>query len=412
LTSMRKTLQALVFGVVLTIAVVAGVLNSALYSNGWWAQVSVSAPSNVEVKVSDIYGHVAYITGSGSTELGPITNWWDIVYASIAVGNGCSVEQPNFHAVYPWNPYASFTVTCQSTTTTTSTPPPTTTTPPPTITITKTSTTTSVSTTTLTTTSVSTTTTTVTVTQTTTVVSSTTTTVVTTTIPVVNGRNWSWNGLSFIILIIQDIANGFHWLASFFAFKPITSGHADFYVPIVEWGWNYAFGTRIVPIVVNTTTSTITGTAVITHNITATVPAQLTNEVYWKVTELGTASWTISDTYGYVIEGIGNVSGVLKIPGTTDVLSISAPSSCRISPNSTVTVSAGSTVDFYVYCLNYWMLYAVFLNPHYCTFNWGLFTSVGDVFGTSYGVYEWSVIVKIPWSQKSIKAWAGGGSNG
>jgi len=143
LTSMRKTLQALVFGVVLTIAIVAGVLNSALYSNGWWAQVSVSAPGSVEVKVSDIYGHVAYITGSGSTELGPITNWWDIVYASIAIGNGCTVEQPNFHAVYPWNPYASFTVTCQSTTTTTTT---TTTTPPPTITITKTSTTTSTTT--------------------------------------------------------------------------------------------------------------------------------------------------------------------------------------------------------------------------------------------------------------------------
>jgi len=89
---MRRALQALVFGVVLTIAVVAGVLNARWGGYGWYVQVNVYAPSNVEVYVVDQFGNTAYITGSGSASLGPVYEVVDLVGAKIASGpSGCTI---------------------------------------------------------------------------------------------------------------------------------------------------------------------------------------------------------------------------------------------------------------------------------------------------------------------------------
>jgi len=89
--NMRKW-EAIVFGIVLTITIVAGVLNAQWGSYGWYAQINVNAPSNVEVEVYDNYGQYAYITGSGSASLGPIHSWSTTVYAQVVNGPpGCTV---------------------------------------------------------------------------------------------------------------------------------------------------------------------------------------------------------------------------------------------------------------------------------------------------------------------------------
>jgi hypothetical protein len=187
--------------------------------------------------------------------------------------------------------------------------------------------------------------------------------VVTTTIPIIKSKNWNWNGLSFLILIIQDLAKGFHWIAHFFAFKPATQVQADFYVPILEWGWNYAFGTRIVPIVANTTTAV----AIITHNVTN----PLSLAYYWVINLIGnTANWVLSDSLGHSISGGTSMSG--SFPASTvgnyiplyDTMTLTLPSSgvtrvvgtttltwtCTVNPGSRQVVELGQTATYNVNC--------------------------------------------------------------
>jgi len=87
-----RRLEALAFGIVLATVIIAGIINAQWYGGGWWVQVSVNGPSNVEVKLTDIYGHTATVPGGWAGALGPIYGWWDRVYASIVSGpSGCSV---------------------------------------------------------------------------------------------------------------------------------------------------------------------------------------------------------------------------------------------------------------------------------------------------------------------------------
>ena len=121
-----------------------------------------------------------------------------------------------------------------------------------------------------------------------------TTTATATTVNSTNGNTI----VKILLIIINTIASGFHWLASFFAFKPITQGQpGEFYVPILEWGWNYAFGTRIVPIAVNTTTSYIANNT-------------LSLAYYWVINLIGnTVKWVLSDSLGHSISGNMSMSG-------------------------------------------------------------------------------------------------------
>jgi len=184
----------------------------------------------------------------------------------------------------------------------------------------------------------------------------TTTTTVTSPV-IVKKVNNKW--VTILLAIITNLAKGFHWLASKFTFKPETQVQADFYVPIVEWGWNYNFGTRVfvlpngVAVVYNGTT---TVTATIVNGTTTTVTTvTLTgnNTVYWTVIVHGTpVEWTLHDSYNYYVNGNGNATGVFYISGVTDTLTLTAPPTCTINPSSTVTVIAGtgSNTTFIIEC--------------------------------------------------------------
>jgi hypothetical protein len=281
----------------------------------------------------------------------------------------------------------------------------------------------------------------------------TVTTTVTTPI-VVKKVNNGW--VTILLAIITNLAKGFHWIAERFTFKPITQVQADFYVPILEWGWSYNFGTRVfvlpngVAVAYNGTT---TVTATIVNGTTTTVTTvTLTgnNTVYWAVIVLGhPAEWTLHDLYNYHVNGNGNATGVFYITGVTDTLSLTAPQSCTVYPSSTVTVIAGtSNSTFIIECppsavtsststatgtgtgtgtvtsppptatttsSGFWVLNATFLNPSYCNdFYWeideapGVILKSGVVGETLSPPREWSVLIEFPWSQTSVQvdAWA------
>jgi hypothetical protein len=200
---------------------------------------------------------------------------------------------------------------------------------------------------------------------------------------IVRKVNNGW--VTILLAIITNLAKGFHWLASRFAFKPITQVQADFYVPIVEWGWNYAFGTRVIvlpnghAIVSNgTTTATITlpnGTVV-----TTTYTGGGGGVVKWVVTLYGGGTWVIQDVYGNSASGSGNGSGTFRIGGTTDVITLNAPGACQVHPSRVVNVTAGSTISFTVDCTPSWSLY--FEIPYSCnlvnTYTWTVSDNYGD----------------------------------
>ncbi len=136
---------------------------------------------------------------------------------------------------------------------------------------------------------------------------STSTTTITTTATATTVNSTNGNTIvKILLIIINTIASGFHWLASFFAFKPITQGQpGEFYVPILEWGWNYAFGTRIVPLAVNTTTSYITNNT-------------LSLAYYWVINLIGnTVKWVLSDSLGHSISGNMSMSGYFPAAATS-----------------------------------------------------------------------------------------------
>jgi len=454
-----RRIEAVVFVVVLVAAVVAGVLNAQWYGGGWFAQVSVNGPNYVDVRLSDMYGHTVVVPGGWAGALGPIYGWDDVVYAQVVSGPpGCSVS-PTSQWVGEFWPYATFTVNCPSSTLTTTTA-----TAPPTVTITKTLTTTVTSTltTTLTATSTVTTTatltTTATVTYTTTVTTPVTMTVTTTVTSPIIVRKAHNGWVTILLAIITNLAKGFHWIAERFTFKPITQVQADFYVPIVEWGWSYNFGTRVfvlpngVAVAYNGTT---TVTATIVNGTTTTVTTvTLTgnNTVYWAVIVLGhPAEWTLHDSYNYHVNGNGNATGVFYITGVTDTLSLTAPQSCTVYPSKSATVIAGTGTNstFIIECppsavnststttgtgtstgtgtgtsppptvtttsSGFWVLNATFLNPSYCNdFYWeideapGVILKSGVVGETLSPPREWSVLIEFPWSQASVRvdAWA------
>ena len=190
---------------------------------------------------------------------------------------------------------------------------------------------------------------------------STSTTTITTTATATTVNSTNGNTIvKILLIIINSIASGFHWLASFFQFKPITSGQpGSFYVPIVEWGWNYAFGTRII-VLPNAHGTAYNGTTTITATIvngTTTTVTTVTltgnNTVYWTVIVLGhPVEWTLHDSYNYHVNGNGNATGVFYISGATDTLTLTAPPTCTINPSSTVTVIAGtgSNTTFIIEC--------------------------------------------------------------
>jgi len=178
------------------------------------------------------------------------------------------------------------------------------------------------------------------------------TTTVTTTVTspiIVRKANNGW--VTILLAIITNLAKGFHWLASFFTFKPITQGvQGEFYVPIVEWGWNYNFGTRVI-ILPNAHGTAYNGTTTVTATIvngTTTTVTTVTltgnNTIYWTVIVHGTPiEWTLHDSYNYYVNGNGNATGVFYITGVTDTLTLTAPQSCTVYPSSTVTVIAGTS---------------------------------------------------------------------
>jgi hypothetical protein len=278
-------------------------------------------------------------------------------------------------------------------------------------------------------------------------VTSPVTTTVTTTVTspiIVKKANNGW--VTILLAIITNLAKGFHWIAEKFTFKPITQVQADFYVPIVEWGWNYNFGTRVfvlpngVAVAYNGTT---TVTATIVNGTTTTVTTvTLTgnNTVYWAVIVLGhPAEWTLHDSYNYHVNGNGNATGVFYITGVTDTLSITAPQSCTVYPSSTVTVIAGtgSNSTFIIECPSSatsttsttgtgtsigpprtttsstgWVLDAIFLNPHDCTnLYWEIDEAPGimlksGVVSSIIPPSQWSVLIEFPWSQTSVQVYA------
>jgi hypothetical protein len=278
----------------------------------------------------------------------------------------------------------------------------------------------------------------------------TSTTTVTSPIIVKNIHN-KW--VDILLTIITNLSNRFHWIASKFAFKPATQVQADFYVPILEWGWNYNFGTRVIVLpnahgVASNGTTTITATV---NGTVTTVTLTGNNTVYWAVIILGPpVEWTLHDTYNYHVNGNGNATGVFYITGVTDTLSITAPQSCTVYPSKSVTVIAGTGTNstFIIECppsavtsststatgtgtgtgtstsppptttttsSGFWVLNATFLNPSYCNdFYWeideapGVILKSGIVGETLSPPKEWSVLIEFPWSQASVQvdAWA------
>ena len=190
---------------------------------------------------------------------------------------------------------------------------------------------------------------------------STSTTTITTTATATTVNSTNGNTIvKILLIIINTIASGFHWLAHFLTFKPITSGQpGSFYVPIVEWGWNYNFGTRVIVLpnahgVAYNGTTTVTATIVNgTTTTVTTVTLTGNNTIYWTVIVHGApVEWTLHDSYNYYVNGNGNTTGVFYISGVTDTLTLTAPSTCTINPSSTVTVIAGtgSNITFTINC--------------------------------------------------------------